>query len=133
MADIPPFTWTFRARVSRVVDGDTVDALIDQGLHARRLERLRILGVNCPELHGPSGEAGQRATQFTARWLDTHEHDLEWPFVLETRKADEFGRYLAAVRCGVDGSDLAADLLASGNAVPFVDRRRANQAVKPTR
>ena len=39
----------FKARVKRVVDGDTLDLDIDLGFHITLSERVRLIGVDTPE------------------------------------------------------------------------------------
>ena len=42
--------WTYRAKVVRVVDGDTVDVDIDLGFGIwQKNERVRIMGIDTPE------------------------------------------------------------------------------------
>ena len=41
--------YTYHAEVLRVVDGDTVDVLIDVGFSTFRKERVRLYGINTPE------------------------------------------------------------------------------------
>ncbi len=110
---IPAQQYVFRAVIKRVVDGDTIDADIDLGLHCHRLERLRLLGVNCPEMHGDTKAAGEMAKEFVIAWLDGAD------IVLQTYKSDSFGRFLANVWRTSDGASLNDDLISSGNAVVF--------------
>ena len=120
MSTMPTQLYAYRARPIRVVDGDTIDVTLSLGLHDYRDERLRLLGVNCPEVHGASKVAGDAATAFTRAWLAMATGD--WPLVLVTAKSDEFGRYLATVWRTADGACLNDDLLAAGHAVPFMVR-----------
>jgi micrococcal nuclease len=115
---MPLHSWVFPARLVKVVDGDTVDVLIDQGMHAHRIERLRLLSVNAPETHIPTKVAGDAATAFVVGWMGMAVG--EWPLVVETHKSDVFGRYLALVFRITDGACLNDDLIASGNAAPFM-------------
>lgn len=115
--------WTFPAYCIKVIDGDTIDVFLDIGFKCTRTERLRLMGVNCPELHGPTSAAGMRAKKFTegviAGWQPI---DERWPLAVQTFKADVFGRYLAHVwpMAADEGSPhLSALLLGSGNAVVF--------------
>ncbi len=113
--------WVFRARWTRVVDGDTLHVYLDQGFHAYRIENLRLLGLNAPEMRGDTREAGLKARQFVIDWLaDADSSSLEWSLIIQTEKADAFGRYLATIWRVVDGACLNDDLLTSGNAVPFM-------------
>ena len=41
--------YIYRAKLDRVVDGDTVDAMIDCGFSIFRKERVRLYGINAPE------------------------------------------------------------------------------------
>jgi micrococcal nuclease len=98
--------WEYRARILNVVDGDTLDVMVDVGFHGRQIERLRLLGVDTPERGDPLW-AG--ATSETRAWVLTRERDYYlltgipstspnfWPFMIQTEKADSFGRYLAKV------------------------------------
>ena len=122
--------WTYRASISRAVDGDTVQGVtIDCGFCARYYPPtgLRLLGVNTPELHSPDAATRARAEQartFTTAWLTEHAAHLDgdltaaFPFAVTTQKTDHFARWLATVRCG-QGHCLNDDLIASGNAVPY--------------
>jgi len=112
--------WTYRARVVAVVDGDTLDVTLDQGLHTTRTERLRLLAVNAPEVKGQSKPAGLAATAFVRAWLAEAGAD-EWPLVVRTERADAFGRFLARVWRTSDGACLNDALLAAGQAVRFMD------------
>lgn len=127
MGDISGCLWTFRARRIRVVDGDTLDVTIDCGFHTYRVERVRLLGVNTPELHASDPglrQAAQEAKAFTNRWCADHLHGTVspegWPLLLRTSKSDVFGRWLASVFC-VEGHSLVDDLLAQG--YPVWERR----------
>lgn len=86
----PCFTVT--ASVVRVIDADTfvVAAPIWHGLVAT--ETVRLLGVNAPEVTGPSAAAGLAAKAFAAEWLGAG------PVTLITCKRDAFGRSLARVQ-----------------------------------
>lgn len=113
-----PAIWAYRARWERVIDGDTLDVTIDQGLHTHRTERIRLLGVNTPETKGATKMAGRLATIYVEDWLA--EADDEWPLIVQTARGDAFGRWLARVWRRSDGRELSADLLAAGHAVVFM-------------
>ena len=42
-------SYEFQVRITNVVDGDTVDALIDIGFKIKYDERIRLLGLDTPE------------------------------------------------------------------------------------
>jgi micrococcal nuclease len=119
MSEMPAQAWVYRARCSRVVDGDTVDVLLDQGLHTHRIERLRLLGVQAPEMR--EHPRGQEVKGWVQNWiehatLDTEGDVRDWPLTVSTYKSDAFGRYLAAIWRRSDGEQLNDALLENGMA-----------------
>lgn len=120
MTPLPAPLWVFRARPVRVVDGDTVDVELDVGFHGRRVERVRLLGVDCPERGQPGWH---EATAYVADWLvGAGGRSLgtdAWTLVVETEQSDAFGRYLALVWRVSDGRCLTDDLLDAGLAAPY--------------
>jgi micrococcal nuclease len=88
--------WTYRARLDRVIDGDTVDMDIDLGFrHVIERHRLRLAGLNTPEVRGEEREAGLAAKQFVVDWFYDHRFDaVEWAFIVRAEKAGKYGRWL---------------------------------------
>ena len=82
----------YKANVSRVVDGDTVDAIVDLGFHTFAVHRFRLMGYNAPELRGSERSKGKVASHALEELLLPHSEVL-----IKTYKADSFGRYLADI------------------------------------
>jgi endonuclease YncB( thermonuclease family) len=107
-------TWTVPARVSRVIDGDTLVCDLDLGwglwLHDRR---VRLAGVNCPEMNTLEGEAARLyVTELLA--------EVKWQVTVVSHSLDKYGRVLGEVRLGEnEATNLSAFLLADGHAVPM--------------
>lgn len=78
----------------RVVDGDTVDLRVDLGYNVAVTERIRLGGIDCPEMRGENKEAGKAAKAFAARWFAaTTEH-----YVLTVKnKKGKYGRYIGGI------------------------------------
>lgn len=112
-------SYTYRATVQRVVDGDTVVCVLDVGFHTYHIEHLRLRAVNAPELFsGNNREAGAAARDFVRDWVQSADVRGEWPFVVTTYKSREsFGRYIADVVRVDTGESLADALVAAGHAV----------------
>lgn len=120
MVNLQPFVW--RARCLDVVDGDTLTLLIDAGFHATRTDRVRLLGINAPELFkGDNRVAGLAARSFVqARIAEWQQPGVEWPLLVVTHKSDSFGRWLAEVWPAVGESpSLSSLVLSAGHAVVF--------------
>ena len=111
-----------RAKIVRLVAGDTVAVDIDLGMAITTRQRLRLFGINTPEVRGPEKVAGHAATQHLADLLVRYRHEGEWDIVVQTRKdkRGKFGRYLASlIGADQDGNpvDLNMKMVADGHAV----------------
>ncbi len=105
--------FTYRAVVRRVVDGDTLRVSIALP-HYQMDERLRLRGLDCPELDTPEGKAAKRFTEAVLAGATE--------VVITTAKVDKYDRYLADVHARrEDGSEIHLNnaLLREGHAVPM--------------
>ncbi|MBU7005814.1 thermonuclease family protein [Phosphitispora fastidiosa] len=79
------------AEVTSVIDGDTVDVIVD-----RNRERIRLIGVDTPETKHPTQPVeayGPEASNFTNRVLNGKSVFLEF----DVTERDKYGRMLAYV------------------------------------
>ncbi len=104
-----------RAQVVRVIDGNTVEIDIPDPREDRPVTRLRLWGVDCPDLAKP----GQPAEPFADEAAATTRSLVDGQVIslrLEShRTRGEYGRLLAHVELP-DGSSLNEALLAGGYA-----------------
>ena len=84
--------YQYRAACVRVVDGDTIDFQIDLGFFLTQVCRVRLRGINTPELHGETAEKGREAKAYVEFLLQKAATIL-----LRTYKTEKFGRWLADV------------------------------------
>ena len=103
------------ARFVKAIDGDTVELDIDLGLRIWIRQRVRVLGINCPERKGATREAGDAAKAAAERWL-SHGADLQVRTKID-KQEDSFGRVLGDIRRGHES--LGSALITSGHAVAF--------------
>jgi micrococcal nuclease len=61
--------FTYYAELTKVLDGDTVDVVIDLGFNIRLTERVRLFGLNTPEVYGVQKPAGLVSKQFVVDWF----------------------------------------------------------------
>ena len=107
----PPKVIRFRARVTDVVDGDTIDVRKRSG----GSERIRILGIDTPEVYGGiecGGRAASALMKRLARGRVSVKTDARQP------KRDRYGRLLAYVSRG--GTDLGRRMVSKGRAKVYV-------------
>jgi micrococcal nuclease len=87
--------YIYKAELIRVVDGDTVELMIDQGFSQFTRQTMRLYGIDAPELNTLAGKAAKA-------WLWEALQPLEAIYVqtiqLETKaKRDKYGRFLAVL------------------------------------
>ena len=107
----------YQAKVLNVIDGDTLDLLVDLGFNIHHQIRVRLNGLNTPEKRSPDireKELGLKATSFTSDWVARH------PVVhvsTSKDKKEKFGRILALIYSDdIKTACLNEDLIDSGNA-----------------
>jgi len=115
--------YEYKARVVKVIDGDTLDLEIDLGFHVKHELRLRLNHLDAPEMRF---EAGRKAKEYVISWLTTcpWENGVALVTVKTDRdKTEKYGRYLGVVYAYgpvAEGLPSLNDaLLASGNAQPY--------------
>jgi micrococcal nuclease len=87
--------YIYKAELIRVVDGDTVDLMIDLGFDTFRRERFRLYGVDAPEM---DTTAGKEAKAWLRETLQTLEAIYVQTIQLSTKaKRDKYGRFLAVL------------------------------------
>ena len=114
--------YTYRAKLLRVIDGDTVDMQVDFGFYLGQRWRLRLAGLNAPEVRGPERPKGLVATEFVKQRLEGAERS-----VVQTTKKGKYGRYIADIYYGPasiaweemveEGAWLNEELIKAGHAV----------------
>lgn len=130
-----------RMRAEEATDGDSLRAFVEldpaDGLVHR--ERIRLLGLDCPEKTSKDPDERVRALHaaiFTAQWVNDHQNvdgtglhpTSPYPLNRRFHHVDQHGRIVADVECATCGADLGADLLAAGHAVATDKRGKPLEA-----
>jgi micrococcal nuclease len=101
-------------KVTRVVDGDTLDVDVRDEVQGKDHTRIRLWGVDTPETvkpNTPKQHFGPEASRFTKRFCTGKQVRLELVKTRATR--GKYGRLLAYVS-GQDGTCLNAELIRRG-------------------
>ena len=113
--------YKYNAKLDRVVDGDTVDALVDLGFDTWKKVRIRMQGMNAPESRTRDLEEktrGLAAKQFVIDILKKHHNN----FILHSQGVGKYGRCLGEIFLGdVKLNDL---LISEGHAVAYDGGKR---------
>lgn len=86
--------YIFRAKGIRAIDGDTIECVVDLGFGLTATHHFRLWGIDTPEKrsHDPiEKEQAYVAQEFTASFIEDKN------IMIQTYKAESFGRYLAKV------------------------------------
>lgn len=111
--------YTYRAKVDRVVDGDTLDLVIDLGFKITTLQRIRLRGINTPETYNVKKDSeeykrGMEAKEYVLNRMEENKYEV----IVETNKdVGKFGRYIGVIRFADSPVSLNDDLVEKGLAV----------------
>lgn len=106
--------WVYRAQLDRVIDGDTVVLVVDNGFHNREHHSFRLRGVDAPEIFTKDAEEKRKGYLIKAvveEWfLNVNGcSSEEWNLVIKTEKDKRtFNRYIADILCEKCSSSLNA-------------------------
>ena len=82
-------------KICKIVDGDTVDLLIDLGFSIHIKERVRVHGIDAPESFTSDlneKKFGIEAKEFLENWLNA-----QTALTIKTYKDDKYGRTLGKI------------------------------------
>jgi len=85
--------YTYKADLIRVIDGDTFDFLVELGFNIQTKIRVRLLGLNTPEIRGPDRDFGLRIKAVAEEWF----LESDGICTIETKKTGKYGRWLATI------------------------------------
>ena len=88
--------WRYAAQLDRVIDGDTVDAMIDLGFSTHRKIRIRFYGINTPESRTRDKAEKKRGKAATARLKEILDAE-EGAFVIRSLGVGKYGRCLGVL------------------------------------
>jgi endonuclease YncB( thermonuclease family) len=93
--------YTYNAYVYEVLDGDTVNAVVDLGFGFMTTQALRLRGIDAPEIASADGMEAKHALEKMLNITDgggrMAEGETGGPVLIKTVKSDKYDRYLADV------------------------------------
>ena len=115
--------YEYSCQVTRVVDGDTIDADLDLGFNIQHKCRVRLYGIDTPESRTRDKDEkarGKLAAKFLQDAISNGNH-----VILQTQLKDskgKFGRVLASVI--VDGIDINQQMIEKYMAVKYTGQSK---------
>ena len=106
--------YQYRAKLIKVVDGDTVDAMIDCGFSTFKKERIRLYGINTPETRTRDKKEKEKGLAAKARLIELIEEGNN-EFIVKTSidKKGKYGRLLGTLYKDEASAKACADSVAS--------------------
>lgn len=115
--------YRYLCKLVKVVDGDTIDVEVNLGFYLRQEMRLRLRGIDTPEVRGESKERGLVSKAYVKDVLES-----ATTIGIITHKFGKYGRYVADVYYSKDllqqesifreGNSLISELLEKDLAEP---------------
>ena len=86
--------YQYKAQVKSVIDADTIDVLIDLGFGVHTMQRLRLYGIDAPEMRSEAGKIAKEYVKSVLLGADA----AMFVYVRTLKdKKDKYGRKLAVV------------------------------------
>ena len=106
-------------KITKVVDGDTVDAMIDLGFHTYVHKRIRLYGLNAPESRTRDKEEKARGMAAKKRLKELIKGKQ---LKVVSHGVGKFGRVLGELIC--DEVNVNDQLVTEGHAVKYFGGKR---------
>ena len=111
--------YKYNAKIARVVDGDTVDALVDLGFDTCKKVRVRMMGMNAPESRTRDLEEKKLGLAAKDRLIELLG---DGDFILQSHGVGKYGRCLGTLL--VDEVDINKTLIKEGHATEYFGGKR---------
>jgi micrococcal nuclease len=108
--------YRYNAEIIRVIDGDTIELLIDEGFKHSWKVSCRLAHINAPELR--SSDAGIAAKAQVSKDYLANRLPVGSEVYIISEKLDKYGRPIAEIY--FNGVNINDEMLKRGLAVPFM-------------
>lgn len=106
--------YTYKAKLDRIIDGDTIDAHINLGFDITIHKRIRLAGIDTPESRTRDLEEKARGLASKERLKELLEGG---EFILESKEVGKYGRVLGTLH--IDDLNINETLVQEGFAVEY--------------
>lgn len=108
--------YQYKASVERVVDGDTIDIVIDLGFKISTNQRIRLAGINTPETYNVKRDSEEYKKGVASRqYVEQRIKDNDNLVLIETDKyTGKYGRYIGTIHLDDSPKTLNDELVEKG-------------------
>lgn len=108
--------YEYKATLDRVVDGDTLDLVIDMGFKMTTNQRIRLANINTPETYGQKHDseeykAGMLAKEFVVKRLQENGNIVK---INTSKLTGKYGRYIGVIWLADSVTSLNDELVDKG-------------------
>ena len=115
--------YTYKSRLDRVIDGDTVDAFIDLGFDTHVKKRIRLYGMDAWESRTRDKEEKVKGLAAKARLIQILDENNN-EFILVSHGVGKFGRCLGELFITSDSDSINNQLVLEGHAKKYNGGKR---------
>lgn len=115
--------YLYNATITNVVDGDTVDALVDLGFSFFSKMRFRLYGIDTPEKNDKSPTVralGNDASEYLKKTL------TDKRVTVQSVEKDKYGRWLAKITLAPDAQTINEQMITLGYAKAYFGDNKQN-------
>ncbi len=111
--------YKYKAKVERVIDGDTLEVTIDLGFKITTFQKLRLAGINTPETYNVKKDSEEYQKGMLAKnYVEKRITENNNMILIETEKVPEkYGRYVTKVWFENQEKTLNDELVENGLAI----------------
>ena len=113
----------YNAKVIRVVDGDTIDAMVDLGFSTFKKVRIRMHGINAPESRTRDLEEKKLGLAAKDRLIEMLKEN-EDEFILISHGVGKFGRCLGEIFLKGHANSINKQLILEGHGTEYFGGKR---------
>tara|TARA_Y100001973_G_C5204626_1_gene340550 strand:- start:3352 stop:3765 length:414 start_codon:yes stop_codon:yes gene_type:complete len=122
--------YTYKAKLDRVIDGDTIDVNMDLGFDITIHKRIRLAGIDTPESRTRDLEEKKRGLASKARLIELLD---KGDLVVESTDVGKFGRVLGNLTVHPEGDlpiNINKTLVKEGYAVEYFGGKKKKKEDK---
>ena len=113
--------YEYKAKLKRVVDGDTLDLIIDLGFRMTTQQRIRLKGIDTPEIWRRKKDSeeyrkGMEAKEFVIKRFEVNQNQCS---INTEKEAGVYGRFIGTIFFSDSTESLNEELLRKGYAQPY--------------
>ena len=124
--------YTYRAKLDRVIDGDTIDVNMDLGFDISVHKRIRLAGIDTPESRTRDLEEKKRGLASKARLIELLD---KGDLVVESQEVGKYGRVLGVLHVYPENLSLPINindtLVEEGFAVEYHGGKKKKKKEEP--